>query len=77
MAVQFKFRSSVKFDSVDLEGRTSISVRDLKAKIIRHNKLNICQDSDLVFSDAVTGQGQRSLPLSLYYYSLLAIETLD
>ncbi|PRQ28030.1 putative transcription factor interactor and regulator CCHC(Zn) family [Rosa chinensis] len=56
MAVQFKFRSSAKFDSVDLEGRASIRVRDLKAKIIRHNNLNICQDSDLVFSDSITGQ---------------------
>nr|XP_004303469.2 PREDICTED: uncharacterized protein LOC101301887 [Fragaria vesca subsp. vesca]XP_011467226.1 PREDICTED: uncharacterized protein LOC101301887 [Fragaria vesca subsp. vesca]XP_011467227.1 PREDICTED: uncharacterized protein LOC101301887 [Fragaria vesca subsp. vesca] len=56
MAVQFKFRSAMKFDSVDLEGRSSISVRDLKAKIIRHKNLNLCQDSDLLFSDAVTGQ---------------------
>ncbi|KAK9946215.1 hypothetical protein M0R45_011690 [Rubus argutus] len=56
MAVLFKFRSSVKFDSVDIEGRTSISVRDLKAKIIRDKNLDICQDSDLVFSDSIIGQ---------------------
>ncbi|XP_050363336.1 E3 ubiquitin ligase PQT3-like isoform X2 [Argentina anserina] len=60
MAVQFKYRSSEKFDSVDLEGRASISVRDLKAKIIRHCHLNICQDSDLVFSNASTGQDYRN-----------------
>lgn len=56
MAVQFKFRSSVNFDSVDIDGRTSISIRDLKSKIIRHKNLNVCQDTDLVFSDAITGQ---------------------
>lgn len=71
MAVQFKFRSAVKFDSVDIEGRSSISVRDLKAKIIRHKNLSLCQDSDLLFSDAVTGQGQPSLPLPPYLYSRL------
>ncbi|KAM0968073.1 hypothetical protein ACFX13_016802 [Malus domestica] len=56
MAVQFKFRSSVNFESVAIDGRASISVRDLKSKIIRHKNLNLCQDSELVFSDAVTGQ---------------------
>uniref|UniRef100_A0A5B7CCE2 Putative E3 ubiquitin-protein ligase RBBP6-like isoform X2 n=1 Tax=Davidia involucrata TaxID=16924 RepID=A0A5B7CCE2_DAVIN len=54
MSIQFKFRSSVKFDSADIEGR-SISVRDLRSKIVRHKNLNITQDLDLVFSDAVTG----------------------
>ncbi|KAM1464090.1 hypothetical protein ACFXTO_043800 [Malus domestica] len=56
MAIQFKFRSSVNFDSVAIDGRASISVRDLKSKVIRHKNLNLCQDSDLLFSDAVTGQ---------------------
>ncbi|BBG95061.1 DWNN domain, a CCHC-type zinc finger [Prunus dulcis] len=56
MAVQFKFRSSMNFDSVDIDGRTSIAIRDLKSKIIRHKNLNICQDTDLEFSDATTGQ---------------------
>lgn len=55
MAVRFKFRSSANFDSVDIGG-PSISVRDLKSKIIRHKNLDICQDLDLVFSDALTGQ---------------------
>ncbi|PQM37812.1 E3 ubiquitin ligase PARAQUAT TOLERANCE 3-like [Prunus yedoensis var. nudiflora] len=66
MAVQFKFRSSMNFDSVDIDGRTSISIRDLKSKIISHKNLNICQDTDLVFSDAITGQGQLSSALHLY-----------
>ncbi|XP_057957814.1 E3 ubiquitin ligase PARAQUAT TOLERANCE 3-like isoform X2 [Malania oleifera] len=56
MAVRFKFRSSMNFDSVDIDGRPSISVRDLRSKIIRHKNLNICQDFDLVFSDALTGR---------------------
>lgn len=46
----------MSFDSVDIEGRPSISVRDLRSKIVRHKNLNICHDFDLVFSDAVTGQ---------------------
>lgn len=56
MAVRFKFRSSADFDSVDIEGRPSISIRDLKSKIVRHKNLDICQDFHLVFSDALTGQ---------------------
>ncbi|GLT97222.1 hypothetical protein SLE2022_147950 [Rubroshorea leprosula] len=56
MSVRFKFRSAPNFDSVDIGGLPSISVRDLKSKIIHNKKLNICQDSDLVFSDHFTGQ---------------------
>ncbi|KAJ0031130.1 hypothetical protein Pint_13697 [Pistacia integerrima] len=56
MSIRYKFRSSVNFDSVDIGGRPSISVRDLKSKIVLSKKLNICQDFDLVFSDAQTGQ---------------------
>ncbi|XP_057985804.1 E3 ubiquitin ligase PARAQUAT TOLERANCE 3 isoform X2 [Hevea brasiliensis] len=56
MAIRFRFRSSVNYDSVVIEGQPSISVRDLKAKIVRSKNLNICQDFDLVFSDAETGQ---------------------
>ncbi|CAH9106360.1 unnamed protein product [Cuscuta epithymum] len=56
MSIRFKFRSSAIFDSVDLEGRQSISVRELRLKIIRNKNLNICQDFDLVFSDSVTGE---------------------
>ncbi|XP_062099547.1 E3 ubiquitin ligase PQT3-like isoform X2 [Humulus lupulus] len=56
MAVRFKFRSSLTFDTVDIDGRPSISVRDLKSKIIRFKNLNLCQDFDLVLSDSLTGQ---------------------
>ncbi|CAK9162215.1 unnamed protein product [Ilex paraguariensis] len=56
MSIRFKFRSSVNFDLIDIEGRPSISVRDLKSKIVRQKNLNISQDLDLVFSDALTGQ---------------------
>ena len=65
----------MSFDSVDIEGRPSISVRDLRSKIVRHKNLDICHDFDLVFSDAVTGQGQLSLSVpyvpvicSLFFY---------
>ncbi|XP_057502132.1 uncharacterized protein LOC130785940 isoform X2 [Actinidia eriantha] len=54
MSIRFKFRSSVNFDSVDIEGRPSISVGDLRSKIVRHKKLNISQDFDLIFSDPLT-----------------------
>ncbi|XP_065849047.1 E3 ubiquitin ligase PARAQUAT TOLERANCE 3-like isoform X2 [Euphorbia lathyris] len=56
MAIHFRFRSSLCFDSVDIEGRSSISVRDLKSKIVLNKNLNICQDFDLVLCDAKTGQ---------------------
>ncbi|XAR57574.1 hypothetical protein NMG60_11025764 [Bertholletia excelsa] len=56
MSIQFKFRSSASFDSVDIEGRASISVRELRSKIVSYKNIKICQDFDLVFSDALTGQ---------------------
>ncbi|KAF5188900.1 hypothetical protein FRX31_021521 [Thalictrum thalictroides] len=56
MAIRFKFRSAVNFDSIDLNGRPSISIRDLRSKIIEQKNLKVCQDFDLVISDAVTGQ---------------------
>ncbi|KAE8664363.1 Detected protein of unknown function [Hibiscus syriacus] len=56
MSVHFKFRSSRNYDSVDIGGRPSISVRDLKSSIVQDKKLNLCQDFDLVFSDPISGQ---------------------
>ncbi|KAL5559524.1 hypothetical protein UlMin_035735 [Ulmus minor] len=56
MVVRFKFRSSLNFDTVGLEGRPSISLRDLKSKIISYKNLNSCQDFDLELSDLRTGQ---------------------
>ncbi|KAI3949657.1 hypothetical protein MKW92_025828 [Papaver armeniacum] len=56
MSIKFKFRSSVNFDTIDLDDSPSVSVRDLKLRIINQSKLKICQDFDLFLSDAVTGQ---------------------
>ncbi|KAI3907830.1 hypothetical protein MKW92_031080 [Papaver armeniacum] len=56
MSIKFKFRSSVNFDTINLDDSPSVSVRDLKLRIINQSKLKICQDFDLVLSDAVTGQ---------------------
>ncbi|KAF3785720.1 E3 ubiquitin-protein ligase [Nymphaea thermarum] len=55
MAVNFKFRSSVDFGSVDIDG-PSISVSDLRAKIVEQKNLKVCRDFDLVISDAQTGE---------------------
>ncbi|KAJ6836640.1 E3 ubiquitin ligase PQT3-like isoform X1 [Iris pallida] len=57
MSVRFKFRSAVSFDSVDLGGRRSISVRDLRARIVAQKKLHLGHDFDLLLSDADTGIG--------------------
>ncbi|XP_074345783.1 uncharacterized protein LOC141684622 isoform X2 [Apium graveolens] len=54
MHIRFKFRSAVNFDTVDIGDRPSISVLELKLKIISVKKLNSCHDFDLVFSDFVT-----------------------
>lgn len=70
MAIRFRFRSSANYDSLLIEGQPSISIRDLKAKIVNNKNLNICQDFDLVFSDAETGQGLRLLCL---WYVLLEL----
>ncbi|XP_020256811.1 E3 ubiquitin ligase PQT3-like isoform X2 [Asparagus officinalis] len=55
MSIRFKFRSSLAFESVDLDGRRSISVGELRAKIIARKKLQLCKDFDLIISDAETG----------------------
>ncbi|KAF8040621.1 hypothetical protein BT93_B2749 [Corymbia citriodora subsp. variegata] len=60
MAIRFKFRSAPNFDSVDVgDGRPSFSVGDLKSRIRRLKNLNICSGSDLLVSDAVTGEEYR------------------
>ncbi|KAK8597600.1 hypothetical protein V6N13_095003 [Hibiscus sabdariffa] len=56
MSVHFKFRSSRDYDSVDIGGRPSISVSDLKSIIVQDKRLNLCQDFDLIFSDPISGQ---------------------
>uniref|UniRef100_A0A1D1Z3E3 E3 ubiquitin-protein ligase RBBP6 n=2 Tax=Anthurium amnicola TaxID=1678845 RepID=A0A1D1Z3E3_9ARAE len=65
MPVRFKFRSSVGFDSVDLGGRPSISVRDLRARIVQQKNLQICADFRLVISDSGTGEAYESEDCSI------------
>lgn len=59
MSIRFKFRSSVNFDTIEIDdGKPYISVRELRNKIICQKKLNgIChKDFDLVIFDDLTGQ---------------------
>ncbi|KAK1372617.1 E3 ubiquitin ligase PARAQUAT TOLERANCE 3-like [Heracleum sosnowskyi] len=56
MHMRFKFRSAVNFDVVDIGDRPSISVVELKSKIISLKNLNSSHDFDLVFSDSLTAQ---------------------
>ncbi|KAI3801544.1 hypothetical protein L1987_29651 [Smallanthus sonchifolius] len=59
MSIRFKFRSSVNFDTIEIDGgKPYISVGDLRSKILRQNKLKgVChKDFDLVFFDNLTGQ---------------------
>lgn len=59
----------MNFDSIDLEDSPSVSVRDLKSRIINQSKLKICQDFDLVLSNAITGQGNlKFFFLDLYNF---------
>ncbi|PWA63268.1 DWNN domain-containing protein [Artemisia annua] len=55
MSIRFKFRSSVNFDTIELNNKPYISVASLRSKIMNQKKL--CnKDFDLVFYDDVTGQ---------------------
>ncbi|XP_024959560.1 E3 ubiquitin ligase PARAQUAT TOLERANCE 3-like isoform X1 [Cynara cardunculus var. scolymus] len=59
MSIRFKFRSSVNFDTLEIDGdKPYISVGELRKKIMCQKKLNNVsqKDFDLVFSDAITGQ---------------------
>ncbi|XP_074286853.1 uncharacterized protein LOC141612051 [Silene latifolia] len=55
MAVRFKFRSSPNFDTIDIGQQPSISIRDLKSKIVLKNHLNLSHGFDLVFCDSISG----------------------
>ncbi|CAI9775512.1 unnamed protein product [Fraxinus pennsylvanica] len=63
MSIRFKFRSSVNFDTVDIDGRDSISVRELRAKILNRKTLGAARqqqhDFDLVFLDADSDQDYK------------------
>ncbi|XP_023745039.1 E3 ubiquitin ligase PARAQUAT TOLERANCE 3 isoform X2 [Lactuca sativa] len=59
MSIRFKFRSSVNFDTIEIDGgKPYISVGELRSKILCQKKLSgIChKDFDLVFLDDLTGQ---------------------
>lgn len=57
MSIRFKFRSSVNFDAVEIGNRESITVGELRSRIL-HGKVSQQQQGfDLVFSDAVSGLG--------------------
>ncbi|KAI7731974.1 hypothetical protein M8C21_004264 [Ambrosia artemisiifolia] len=59
MSIRFKFRSSVNFDTIEIDGgNPSISVSQLRSKILQQNNLKgVChKDFDLVFFDHLTGQ---------------------
>ncbi|TMW91571.1 hypothetical protein EJD97_014161 [Solanum chilense] len=56
MSISFKFRSCSDFDSVDIDGRTSISLGELKIRIARLKNLNVGRDFDLILSDAASGK---------------------
>ncbi|KAL8501860.1 hypothetical protein ACS0TY_021103 [Phlomoides rotata] len=54
MSIQYKFRSSVNFDTVEIGNRASISIGELRSRILRGASQQQ-QGFDLVFSDAVSG----------------------
>ncbi|KAL9269641.1 hypothetical protein AKJ16_DCAP17155 [Drosera capensis] len=51
MSINFKFRSSATFDAVDLGGRSSITIRDLRSQILNKKRLNLFPDVELLISD--------------------------
>ncbi|KAL6534050.1 hypothetical protein OROHE_013883 [Orobanche hederae] len=56
MSIRFKFRSSVDFDKLEIGDRASITVGELRAKILKGKTSQQQQQGfDLVFSDAVSG----------------------
>ncbi|XP_076926225.1 uncharacterized protein LOC143589301 isoform X2 [Bidens hawaiensis] len=59
MSIRFKFRSSVNFDTIEIDGgKPYVSVREFRSKILRQLKINgVCHKHfDLVFFDHLTGQ---------------------
>ncbi|XP_073130394.1 uncharacterized protein [Henckelia pumila] len=60
MSIRFKFRSSVNYETLQLDGRDSISVGELRARIIGGKSFGGVQEQqqgfDLVFADALSAQ---------------------
>ncbi|XP_057799675.1 E3 ubiquitin ligase PQT3-like isoform X3 [Salvia miltiorrhiza] len=55
MSIRFRFRSSMNFDTMEIGSRDSISVTELRSRIMRGKDSQQQQGFDLVFSDAVSG----------------------
>ncbi|KAI5066397.1 hypothetical protein GOP47_0019021 [Adiantum capillus-veneris] len=55
MAVHFKFRSAVAFDSIRVEG-TGITIANLKEKIVEQKNLGRSTNFDLVITNAESGE---------------------
>jgi hypothetical protein len=57
--IHFRFRSDKEFGTIKFDG-SSLSMGDLKLEIVRQKKLNNISDTDLIISDAQTGEGKKS-----------------
>ncbi|KAG0624772.1 hypothetical protein M758_2G002700 [Ceratodon purpureus] len=55
MAIHFKFRSAVEYDSIDIDG-PFISIGSLKEKIVEHKNLGRATDFDLLITNAQTAE---------------------
>ncbi|CAK9212093.1 unnamed protein product [Sphagnum troendelagicum] len=55
MAVHFKFRSAMEYDSIDIDG-PFIAIGGLKEKIVEHKNLRSATDIDLLITNAQTGE---------------------
>lgn len=73
MSVRFKFRSSLGFDSLDLGGRPSIPVGDLRARILEQKNLEVCGDFRLVIFDASTGEGMEDVPALRVFFLIISL----
>jgi len=60
MAIHFKFRSAVEYDSIDIDG-PFISIGSLKEKIVEHKNLGRATDFDLLITNAQTAEGNSPL----------------
>lgn len=64
MAIHFKFRSAVEYDSIDIDG-PFISIGSLKEKIVEHKNLGRATDFDLLITNAQTAEGNHTFPTFL------------
>jgi hypothetical protein len=55
--IHFRFRSDKDFGTVKFDG-SSLTMSDLKLEIVRQKKLGGVSDTELIISDAQTGEGK-------------------